>query len=98
VAARSLDHEQQDARRGALALDRLDQSGKLVTTERLELESRDRPRGTGNDQPVRPPRVVARDLVRTVGDNQGQPLVPGNPGEERRQGTGRSVGAMKVLE
>jgi hypothetical protein len=30
--------------------------------------------------------------------DEGQALVPGNPGEERRQGTSRGVGAMEVLE
>ena len=85
AAAGSLGDEQQQAGRGALALDALDERGQLVAVE--ERQRRAAPAAEArrrSTRPARDPRVVAGDDVRLVRDDERQPLVG------RRSGRGRS--------
>ena len=95
--ARALGDEQEQARRGAFALDPLDQRRQLVAIERRESEALG-PR-TGQDRlEVRGPRIVAGDDVGLVRADDRQPLVARDAREERDQRPRRGVGEVEVLE
>ncbi len=90
--------QQQQARRRALALDAFDQRGQLRAVEPRHRQPLERVRCVGDGRHRGDPRVVVRDDVRLVGGDQHEPLVRGDPGEERDQAAGRGIGAVEVLE
>ena len=98
AAAGSLGDEEQQAGRGALALDPLDERRQLVTVEERQRQPLHAAAARRRWSPGRGPRVVARDDVRLVRGDERQPLVASDPGEERHERAGRGVGAMQVLE
>ena len=71
----SLHDQQQEAGRGAFALDALDQGGEVVAIERSEGQPLERPRRGGDRREVAGPRVVARHDVRLVRRDDREALV-----------------------
>ncbi len=91
--------DQHDDRRGrALALDPLDQAGDLAPGEGREVHADRRPEPGLDHGQVLAQRVLARQPVGLVGQDQADPLVAGDPGDERREGAGGGVGDVEVLE
>ena len=94
-----LGDEDDDRGRGALALDALDERGDLARATAGR-----GPRATGapqaglDDREVLAQRVLARRRSGWSGEHEREPLVAGDPGHERREGPGRGVGDVEVLE
>ncbi len=98
AATRALGHQEQDAGGRSLTLDRFDQARHLRAGHRLQRDRADGPGCRGDDGAVRGPRVGPRDLVRPVAHDEGQPLRPRDPGQERDESARRRVGPVHVLE
>ena len=98
AAAGALRDQEQEARRRPLAFDALDERGEFVAVEERQREPLHRSGGRGDRRERAGPRVVARDDVRLVRDDERQPLVRGDPGEKGHQRPGGGIRPMQVLE
>ena len=98
VAAGSLRDQEECGGRGPLALDLGHELGEIEPIQRPDLELRGRIWRAGDRGEVRLERVIARDLVATVGQDQAQPCGPGHTREERGEVPCPGVRVMEVLE
>ena len=97
-AAGPLRHQDDDGGRRPLALDALDEPGDLAAREGSQVHANGWPEARADDRQVLAERVLARQPIGLVREQQRDPLLAGDPGNERREGPGRGVGDVEVLE
>jgi len=93
-----LGHQDDDRRRWPLALDALDEPGDLAARERPEVHADRWPEARADDGQVLPQGMLARQPVGLVREQQRDPLLAGDPGNERRERPGRGVRDVEILQ
>ena len=93
-----LGDEDDDGRGRPLALDALDEPGDLAARERREIHADRWPEPGVDDGQVLAQRVLAGQPIGLVREQERNPLLAGDPGDERREGPRRGIGDVEVLE